>query len=88
MLHGSLRIGEMPPELHMRVGSVPDGAPIKLPALRGKAMLLHSKGLASLGSFTPNLATMFPMGARRRQSATNAAIERARRRHARGEEEG
>lgn len=56
---GSLAIGELPPELHLRVGSVADGAYVKLPALRGPAMLLHSKGLAALGSFTPHLAATY-----------------------------
>ena len=51
----SISIGELPPELHLRVGSVADGAMLKFPALRGPSMLLHSKGLAALGSFTPYL---------------------------------
>jgi len=51
---GGLRVGELSTELHLRYGSVSDAsAQLKLPVLRGPPMLLHSKGLASLSSFTP-----------------------------------
>ena len=46
-----LAVGELPPELHFRVGGVPEGGTIKLPPLRGPPMLIHSKGLAALGGF-------------------------------------
>ena len=45
----TLRVGELPAELHFRVGGVAEGAAVKLPALRGPPMLIHSKGLAALG---------------------------------------
>ena len=56
---GALRVGELSPELHIRVGSVPEQSAMRLPALRGPAMLLHSKGLASLAPYAPFLAERF-----------------------------
>jgi hypothetical protein len=55
----TLRVGELPAELHFRVGGVAEGAAVKLPALRGPPMLIHSKGLAALGAFTPFFAERF-----------------------------
>ena len=54
-----LAVGELPPELHFRVGGVPEGGTIKLPPLRGPPMLIHSKGLAALGGFIPFFADRF-----------------------------
>ena len=57
---GALAVGELPPELHVRVGSVSeDAVGFKLPALRGPAMLLHSKGLASLSNYAAFFAERF-----------------------------
>ena len=56
---GTLSIGELPAELHLRVGAVAEGASVKLPALRGPPMLLHSKGLAALSAYAPFFAERF-----------------------------
>ena len=55
----ALAVGELPPELHVRLGSVAADAAVKLPVLRGPAMLLHSKGLASLGGYLPFFGRRF-----------------------------
>ena len=55
----SVRVGELPVELHYRFGSVSAGAtaPARLPTTRGPTMLVHSKGLASTSeAFLPFLA--------------------------------
>jgi len=57
----TLRIGELPVELHVRQGNIADsGAQLRLPATRGPAMLLHSKGLAALAPFLPFFLERFP----------------------------
>jgi len=56
---GALALGELPPELHVRVGNIPTGVAVKLPALRGPAMLLHSKGLAALAETESHVAARF-----------------------------
>jgi uncharacterized membrane protein YgcG len=56
---GSLNVGELPPELHLRVGNTKEDALTKLPPLRAPPMILHSKGLASLSAFTPFFAQQF-----------------------------
>ena len=60
---GALSVGELPAELHVRVGSVAAGAQLKLPPLRGAPMLLHSKGLASQIDLGPWLAAMLSSSA-------------------------
>ena len=77
----ALRIGEMPPELHMRVGSVPDGARSSCPPFVAGDATFKGPRLAWVVYTEPRHHVSD--GRERRQSATNAAIERARRRHAR-----
>ena len=78
---GALRVGELPPELHLRQGSVPDAtATAKLPAVRGPVLLLHSKGLASLTAFDAFFANRFggsSGGGGGASSARGAAASRA-----------
>ena len=54
----SLRIGELPPEMHFRFGAIPaQKKRFALPSLRGPGppMLIHSKGLATLTDLLPEL---------------------------------
>jgi hypothetical protein len=71
---GALVIGEMPAELHLRVGFANTEAATRLPALRGPVMLLHSKSLAALSSYGPFLAQRFASGAGATTSAQRQVI--------------
>lgn len=56
-----LRVGELPPELHLRQGAVADPTAVSRlsSVVRGPVLLIHSKGLASLTNFLPFFAARF-----------------------------